>query len=256
MRPKKRFGQVFLSEKHYIDAILSAIGAPETLIEIGPGQGAVTAGFAERAKRYAAVEIDRDCIDLLRKRFPALAFVESDFLELDLENGLPHPPPYTFAGNLPYNVAAHILLKLVRHWPIIKSVFFMVQREVGDRLVATPHHKDYSFLTVALNTFGPVKRLFLLPPGAFRPIPRVESAFLKFTVDAHPLLRIDETAPYLEFVSLAFSQRRKKLSSVLSRHYDKSKVRSAFESQLLEPNLRAEELAIEGFVRLYHALVA
>jgi 16S rRNA (adenine1518-N6/adenine1519-N6)-dimethyltransferase len=260
IKAKKRFGQVFLNDQRYIDSILRAIpeNPGQTILEIGPGQGAITARLAEKARSVIAVEIDRDMVAFLREKFaghPSIQVRQQDFLQTDLAELAEKGNPLTVVGNLPYNVASMILLKLIHNRSLVREAYCMVQREVGDRIIAAPGCKAYSFLTVALATFATPQRLFVLPAGAFRPVPKVESAFLKFSMD-RPQAHITDTRDYLDLVSRAFSQRRKKVINVLAKYYPRETLDRFFSSHGLDEQLRAEALPIGIFTALYGALHA
>ena len=193
---KKRFGQHFL-ERPWVDKILRAIEpqASETFIEIGPGRGALTRPLAAAVERVVAFEIDRDLASELRENAPPnLAIVEGDFLDLTADrvrNALAHeggaPARVRVAGNLPYNVASPMLFKLIALYrdgiPLLDATV-MLQREVADRLAASPGTREYGVLSVLVRHGADVKRLLSLPPGAFRPAPNVHSALVR--LQFHP----------------------------------------------------------------------
>jgi 16S rRNA (adenine1518-N6/adenine1519-N6)-dimethyltransferase len=214
---RKRFGQHFL-EASWVRKVVAAIDPKpdETFIEIGPGHGALTRPLAEGAKQVIAYEIDRDLVAELRAASIAnVEVVEGDFLD--------QPPitsrqsPLRVAGNLPYNVASPIMFQLVdwsRRGVPIGDATLMLQREVADRLVAEPGSRDYGVLTVLIRHRANVERLLTLPPGAFRPPPKVQSAVvrLRFHEAAPP---VEDEAAFERIVKQAFSQRRKMLSNLL-----------------------------------------
>ncbi len=258
IKTKKKFGQVFLNDIRYIESIIKSIPDDENqiIIEIGPGAGAITGRLADKAAKLFAVEIDRDLVPLLQEQFKnqeRIRIIQGDFMEFNLEEVLKDKHPVTIVGNLPYNVASHILLKLIRHRSIVNSAYIMLQREVGERITAKPDCKDYSFLTVAINTFAKTKRLFLLPPGAFRPAPKVDSAFLQISMEKDGP-DISDTDAYFKMLTCAFSQRRKKVVNVLSRHYPEQTVYDFFTKHNIDINSRAENLPIKTYIELYNAL--
>ncbi|OGS33909.1 MAG: ribosomal RNA small subunit methyltransferase A [Elusimicrobia bacterium RIFOXYB2_FULL_49_7] len=259
MKAKKRFGQVFLTDTHYIRSILNQVPErPEgTIMEIGPGQGAITSGLVRKCSRLLAFEIDPDaCIALqpICRTSPHLTLLQQDVLTADLHRFRQGNEKWLLVGNLPYNVGNLILFKLLEYHDMIESALFMVQREVGDRLVALPGEKAYSFLTASLSTFASFKRLFHLPPGAFRPIPNVESTFLKMTPLENPCIRPGEREAYLKLVSLAFSQRRKKAIRVLEKGYPRETLNRFFAEKGLDDNVRAETFPPALFADLFHAV--
>lgn len=259
MQAKRRFGQVFLTNPHYIRTLLDAVPAsPQGLfIEIGPGTGAMTGGLAEKCAGLIAVEIDREACAHLRERFGEngkITLLNQDFLAADLVSLAKGRTGITVVGNLPYNVASLILLRLVRHCGLIGSAYCMVQREVGDRIVSPPDCKAYSFLTVALATFCVVKRLVLLPPGAFSPAPKVSSAFLRLDFNPAPPVAPHEIDAYLRLVDRAFSRRRKKVINVLAESYPRGRLEAFFTANRLDPNARAENLTVAHFTGLFRSL--
>ena len=218
---RKRFGQHFL-EPAWVEKMLRAIApqAAETFVEIGPGRGALTRPLAARARRVIAFEIDRDlAAELRRSAPPNVTIVEGDFLDSGLSTLDPRlsTVPARVAGNLPYNVATPILFKLVdayRGGVPIADATLMLQREVADRLVASPGTGDYGVLTIAIALHASVERVLSLPPGAFRPVPKVHSSLVRLRF--HP----PEPAPsdvdlFNALVQAAFTRRRKTLANAL-----------------------------------------
>jgi len=257
MRAKKRFGQHFLSGQNYIHRILESVSPTDddALIEIGPGRGAITRLLIEKAPHLTVIEIDRDLIpalETLKDQYPHFTVVSADILKTPLAQFAENGKKLRVVGNLPYNIGSLILLNLVREREAISEAFVMVQREVGDRLTALHSTSDYSFLSVAMQTYSTIKRLFILPPGAFSPPPKVDSAFLRVSLDKGENLPPPE--PYFLMVTRAFSQRRKKVINTLVKHYPEPLVRSFFESQHISENARAENLSVETFQSLYAAL--
>jgi 16S rRNA (adenine1518-N6/adenine1519-N6)-dimethyltransferase len=232
---RKRFGQNFL-EPAWVAKVVRAIDPrpPETFIEIGPGRGALTRELTARAKAVIAYEIDRDLAAELRATAPPnLKIVEGDFLDTATAPPLdaltprsnPHPnpqsairnPQWRVAGNLPYNVASPILFKLVDLYaqgvPITDATV-MLQREVADRLLASPATKDYGVLTVLIRHSADVRRLLALPPGAFRPAPKVHSSLVRLTFHA-PDPPVRDLAVFRTLVQAVFTRRRKTLANAL-----------------------------------------
>lgn len=219
-RPRKRFGQHFLAPE-WADKLVKAI-APEpdqTFVEIGPGEGALTRPLASRAAKVVAVEIDRDLAAALRGAAIAnVTVVEDDFLtvgEADLIAAI-GPGPVRLAANLPYNVASPILFRLAAIAPRIHltDATVMLQREVADRLTAASGTRDYGVLTILLGRHASVERLFRLPPGAFRPPPKVHSAVVRLRFHP-PDPPVDDEAFFEEVVQAAFTRRRKTLANAL-----------------------------------------
>ena len=225
-RPRRRFGQHFL-EPAWVDKVVRAIDprAHETFIEIGPGRGALTRPLAARAKAVLAYEIDRDLAAALRSNAPPnVSVIEGDFLDARMPEGRASsaPTPTTnavrVAGNLPYNVGSPILFKLVgwyRHGQPLLDATLMLQREVADRLTASPGTREYGVLTVLIGRHASVERLLALPPGAFRPAPKVQSAVVRLRFHA-PDPPADDENLLEEIVKAAFTRRRKTLANALA----------------------------------------
>jgi 16S rRNA (adenine1518-N6/adenine1519-N6)-dimethyltransferase len=250
-QPRKRFGQSFLVDPHYVERIVAAI-APrpgDNLVEIGPGQAALTRPLVAAAGRLTAIEIDRDLAARLAAEFApeALALRVTDALEFDfgtLGAGL------RVVGNLPYNISSPLLFHIARYESQIADVHVMLQREVVARMTAAPATPDYGRLTVMLHTSFRVTRLFTVPAGAFRPAPKVESAVARLVPLGPAKPRIDDTALYARIVAAAFGQRRKTLRNALSALCDER----ALEAVRIDPGTRGETLAVADYVRLANAL--
>ncbi|NUO73946.1 MAG: 16S rRNA (adenine(1518)-N(6)/adenine(1519)-N(6))-dimethyltransferase RsmA [Frateuria sp.] len=252
-RPKKSFGQHFLHEKRYIERIVSAI-APRTddrVVEIGPGEGALTLPLLAAAGRLTAIELDTDLIPDLAARAAGvgtLEIIHADVLKVDftaLARGL-GVPRVRLAGNLPYYISSPILFHCVDHAAAIEDLHFMLQKEVVDRMAADPGSKVYGRLSVMLQLACRVEPLFDVPPGAFRPPPKVDSAVVRL-VPLAPHERHDADPLRLHaVVKAAFAQRRKTLSNALKGLLDSAAIASAG----VDPKARAETLAPQDFVRL------
>ena len=252
-RPKKSFGQHFLHETRYIDRIVSAIapGVGESVVEIGPGEGALTLPLLAVARQLTAIELDTDLIPALAGRAQSvgeLSIIQSDVLRVDftalaarLGRG-----PLRVAGNLPYYISSPILFHCLDHASAITDMHFMLQKEVVDRMAAAPGSKVYGRLSVMLQLACRVEPLFVVPPGAFRPPPKVDSAVVRLTplsvADRHDA----DPARVYAIVKAAFAQRRKKLSNGLKTLLDAPAIRSAG----IDPGARAETLSPPDFVRL------
>ena len=220
--PRRRFGQNFL-EPEWVTKVVRAIapGAGETFVEIGPGRGALTRPLAAQASRVIAYEIDRDLAAELRASGPPnVTIVAGDFLEC---LPIPSQPPATsteglrVAGNLPYNIASPILFKLAqlyaRGWPIVDATV-MLQREVADRLIASPGGREYGVLSVLMQHVASVERLLALPPGAFRPRPKVHSALVRLAYHP-PAPAVASPETFAGLVHAVFTRRRKTLANAL-----------------------------------------
>lgn len=256
-RARKRFSQNFLHDAHYIARIVEAI-APvpgDRIVEIGPGLGALTAPLVERAGHVTCVEIDRDLVARLRARFaPAqLTVIEADALRLDWRALVDADPrPVKIVGNLPYHISTPLLFALLPVAERVAAQHFMLQKEVVDRIVAAPGSKDYGRLSVTLQFRYRVARLFVVPPGAFSPPPKVHSAIVRMLpIPRAELPRVDAES-FARVVAAAFGQRRKTLRNALAGLLPEEAIRAAG----VDASARAETLAVEQFVRLAAQLAA
>ena len=251
---RKRFGQNFLVSPGIIHKIVDAI-APrpgDTVVEIGPGLGAITCPLLERIDHLHVVEIDRDLIARLRSRFPPerLTVHEGDALKFDF-GSLKAAGPLKIAGNLPYNISSPLLFHLVAFAPRVHDMHFMLQKEVVDRMVADPGSKDFGRLSVMLQYHYHMERLFVVPPGAFNPAPKVDSAIVRMIPRK---LGAGETANdpalFARVVTAAFSQRRKMLRNTLRELIGEA----ALAALGITPTARAEDIAVADYVRLANSL--
>jgi 16S rRNA (adenine1518-N6/adenine1519-N6)-dimethyltransferase len=248
--PRKRFGQHFLVDASVIEAIAGAI-APrpgDRLVEIGPGLAALTDALMRRTDRLTAIEIDRDLAARLRDRYGArLTLVEADVLEVDF-GALAADGPLRVVGNLPYNISSPLLVRLLDFRTAIVDQHFMLQKEVVDRIVAGPGGAAYGRLGVLLQAYYDVECLFAVPPQAFDPPPRVESAVIRMLPRADaPALA---PARLSEVLAAAFGQRRKMLRNTLLPWLAARGVPAAG----LPPTARPEEVPVAVYVALAQAL--
>jgi 16S rRNA (adenine1518-N6/adenine1519-N6)-dimethyltransferase len=261
MRPRKRLGQHFL-ESAWADKLVAAIDArpDDRLIEIGPGPGALTTRLAPRVAHLTAIEVDRDLAEALRPRLPAnVTLVAGDFLDVDLTPWLA-AGPVRVAGNLPYNISSPILFRLIEAHRLTGAILdatVMVQREVADRLVAVPGTGDYGVLSISVQLHAEVRRVLTLPPGAFRPPPKVHSAVVRLTFRPPAVALLDERV-FDGMVRSMFTQRRKTLGNALapfaeSRGQD---ARAALGTAGIDPSRRPETLQLTELARLADALAA
>ncbi len=246
-RAKKRFGQHFLTDRHYIDRIISAI-APQrddVLVEIGPGPGAITEPLSARLNHLHAVEVDRDLAAALRLRFPADIFTlfEADVLSFDFSIFGAH---FRAVGNLPYNISTPFLFHLATFADALIDGTFMLQKEVVDRMVAAPDSAAYGRLSVMLQYRFEMKRMFDVPPGAFTPPPKVDSAIVRMVPLTAQRLRAINEERFAAFVSAGFGQRRKTLGNTLKPYL----AADAIAALGIDPKRRAETLSVAEFVAL------
>jgi len=263
---RKRFGQHFL-EPAWVEKVIRAIDPKpnELFIEIGPGYGALTGPLAARAKAVTAYEIDRDlAADLRAAALPNLTVVEGDFLQQSPSPLVPSPLTVRVAGNLPYNVASPILFKLVQQYRIFTAnglpfgdATVMLQREVADRLIASPGTKEYGVLSILIQHNAGVEMVLKLPPGAFRPAPKVRSALVRLRFHP-PDPPVKDAATLEALVQAVFTRRRKTLANALLAYGGRQSARadphptpdSALAAAGLDGRRRPETLTVAEFARL------
>ena len=251
-RPRKRFGQHFLTDPGVIDAILQAINPRpgDTIVEIGPGQGAITASLAGKADRLHCIELDRDLAAALRRRFSASKNVtihDADALRFDFcELG----DSLRIVGNLPYNISTPLLFHMIDCCDCIADMHFMLQKEVVDRMTAGPGTKDYGRLGIMLGCHLAVEALFEVGPQCFDPPPAVVSAVVRLTPLGGARPAIDDEKLLGRLVATAFSQRRKTVRNAMKTLLGEDELRALG----IDPGLRPESLAIADYVGLANYL--
>jgi len=248
---RKRFGQNFLVDTHYISRIVDAIAPQpdERIVEIGPGLAALTRSLVERAGHVTAIEIDRDLAARLAQELPPdkLTLVVGDALTIDFAG---FGSRLRIVGNLPYNISSPLLFHLARHEALLRDVHVMLQREVVARMTATPGTPDYGRLTVMLQVRFAMTRLFTVPPGAFRPQPKVDSAVARLVPLRERAPSIDDPALFERVVAASFGQRRKTLRNALRPLCDEATMHDA----AIDPGVRGETLSVADFVRLANVM--
>jgi 16S rRNA (adenine1518-N6/adenine1519-N6)-dimethyltransferase len=253
-RARKRFGQNFLHDPHAIDRIHAAIAASpgERVVEIGPGQGAITRGLLTAVGSLDVVELDRDLVGPLRDRLGLLGELrihQADALNFDLCALAHEGERLRLVGNLPYNISTPLLFRFLEQADCIEDMHLMLQKEVVARIVADPGDKTYGRLSVMVQTRCSAECLFRIPAGAFTPAPKVESAFLRLRPHRPLPYPVDDPALHARIVAAAFGQRRKTLRNSLSK---------LVEAELLiatgvDPTSRAENLDVASYARLANA---
>lgn len=254
-RAKRRLGQHFLTDPKILARIADALeaGPGDTVLEIGPGHGGLTAALVQRAGRVIAIEKDRELVPLLQARFPNANIVAADALDLDWHT-LAHP--FLLAGNIPYNITSPLLEKaLVAPRP--KRIVFLLQKEVADRVTARPGTSAYGALSVGIQAVAHPERLFTIPAGAFQPRPKVDSAVIRLTPLAEPLVGDAERDSFRGLVVGLFGFRRKQLLRGLREltGWEASRVAGLLNEAGVTGTLRPEALSPGDFARLHRTLV-
>jgi 16S rRNA (adenine1518-N6/adenine1519-N6)-dimethyltransferase len=254
-RAKRRLGQHFLSDPRILQRIADGLEptAADTVLEIGPGPGGLTAALAARAGRVVAIEKDADLVPGLRARFPEVTVVEGDALELDWHA---LGPGALVTGNIPYNITSPLIDKALLP-PRPPRIVFLVQKEVADRVTASAGESAYGALSVGVQAVARAERLFVVPAGAFHPRPKVDSAVLRLT-PLHPPLVTDAELPTFRRMTVGlFGFRRKQLGRGLREltGWTSERVAEALARGAIDPPARPETLTPEAFVRLHRALV-
>ncbi|MBN1760436.1 MAG: ribosomal RNA small subunit methyltransferase A [Chitinispirillaceae bacterium] len=257
MKPKKHLGQHFLTAPAYARRIAESVPAEasDNVLEIGPGQGALSIFLYERFPSFHLVEIDSAAIEAVQKKLCIGGYTlhHADILKFDFARA---GFPLHVVGNLPYVIGAHIIRKTLCYGNRILSCTFMVQREVAERIVAGPHTKRNGFLSVFCSFFGTPRLLFHVPPGAFFPRPNVDSSVFRIVIEKEIESKLprERWEPFFELVSRGFRQRRKKLVNALAADgAEKETVRVALSSIHAE-DVRAEDLDAAAWLELYRRL--
>ncbi len=268
---KPRLGQNFLVDHGAAQRIVEALGdvADRTVIEIGPGRGALTDLLLPRAKKVIGVELDHVLAAQLRMRYATrtnVEILESDFATVEFASMLgrrpgplhdlrpTQPDTVDVIGNLPYYVTSEIVLRILELHAQIRRAVIMVQREVADRISAEPGSRDYGLLSATAQLFARVDKLFTLPPGAFDPPPQVHSSVLRLTMAPRAGELGVEPEPFIAFLKLAFAQKRKTLANNLKGRYPDGSVKPALKAAGLRADVRAEAVPLEKMASLFRGL--
>ena len=254
-RPRKRFGQHFLHDRGVIERIVRAINPQptDTIVEIGPGEGVLTHPLVPQCKQFHAIEIDRDLAASLVTHYnqdPHVLIHQGDALKVDICSLAQPDEKIRLVGNLPYNVSTALLFHFMRHINCIEDMHFMLQKEVVDRIVASPGSKSYGRLSILIQMLCDVESLFDIGPGAFRPPPKVWSAVIRLQPRQQPLIGKEKIRALEQFGQGLFSQRRKTLRKILQGSISVD----ALESLGIDSSRRPETLALEEIVALLDLL--
>ncbi|HEX6966117.1 MAG TPA: 16S rRNA (adenine(1518)-N(6)/adenine(1519)-N(6))-dimethyltransferase RsmA [Gemmatimonadaceae bacterium] len=257
---RKSLGQHFLSDPRILERIADALllAPSDTVVEIGAGRGALTEVLRTRAARVIAIELDRALAALLRERYapdPRVTVIEADVLDVAL--GEMAGGPYVLIGNVPYYITTPILFHALEP-PRPDRAVFLVQREVADRMVASPGSRDYGALSVNLQALAAVEKLFKVPAGAFQPPPAVESAVVRVTPHAQPAIGVAEEEVYRTFVQASFGLRRKQMRRVVRTvlDVDADRADQILQASNIAPEVRPESLTPEQFAVLLRVAAA
>lgn len=250
MKARKRFGQNFLHDNNVIQRIIDSINplATDSLFEIGPGHGALTAMLFPASPDLTVVEIDRDLAANLQKLYPSIDLIISDILKFDFASWQPAKPARVI-GNLPYNISTPLLFRLFTTLEKVQDMHFMLQLEVVNRLAAEHSTSDYGRLSVMSQYYCDIEKLFEVPATAFIPAPKVTSAIVRLVPKKNPLKASNEVL-FGEIVTAAFGQRRKTIRNSLKPFADSDTLLEAG----IEPGLRPENLSLEQFINCANLL--
>lgn len=254
-KPRKRFGQNFLHDKMVIQRIVNSINPRQGdhIVEIGPGEGALTELVLDKIGAMDVIELDRDLIPLLKIRFvvqDGLTIHQADALKFEFCQLQKGDKKLRIIGNLPYNISTPLLFHLFDNNHCIQDMHFMLQKEVVDRIVAKPGDSAYGRLSVMLHYFCHAEYIFTVKPGAFRPAPKVNSAIVRLVPHVQPPVEINCFDEFSKLVNYCFTQRRKTLRNILKGKLDASQI----EALNIEPTIRPERLSLNDFAQLANAL--
>lgn len=266
-RPRRRWGQNFLVNPRAIDAIVAALGPDpsDRVLEIGPGRGALTRRLLGRVEALTAIEIDPRLAAALEHELAAhptstrVAIVRGDILDRDvapLLTGMGASPlhPARVLGNLPYNIATTVIVRLLTERSLLRDLLVMVQREVAERILSPPGRKTYGGLSVLCQAFAKTESVIRLRPGSFRPRPRVESEVVRLTVRDPGGAGAEDPSALSDLLRLTFAHRRKTLLNNLAARFGSGRSESLLRAAGLDPAVRPETVPVDGFLTLLEAL--
>lgn len=247
-RPKKKFGQNFLHNQAIINAIMQAIrpSANDNIIEIGPGLGALTIPLLHSINKISVIEIDKDIQNYLSNEFPLadkLNIIKQDVLKVDF---------YSFGknlrlvGNLPYNISTPLLIKLIPHKSQICDMHFMLQKEVVDRIIASPNCKQYGRLSIMLQRYFAIEHIIDVPSHAFEPAPKVESAVIRLIPHNHNAIDLESFKNFEKLIASSFTMRRKTIANNLKPLLSATEL----ESLGIDPKRRPEQICINEYAQI------
>jgi 16S rRNA (adenine1518-N6/adenine1519-N6)-dimethyltransferase len=260
--PKKRLGQHFLVDPNILNKVVrtAQVGKGDVVLEVGPGLGQMTLALADRAKKVIAVEIDERLVTILRQKVedhPNIEVIKSDILKVDFKHLFKKETvPIKVVANLPYQISTPLLFRFVESKETFSALNLMLQKEIAERMVASPGRKEYGPLSIFIQTFADVSIQFIIRPSAFFPAPKVESALVHMVWKEKPMIETDEEEWFKRVVKACFGYRRKTLINAL-KHSGLSlpeSVESRMEEIGIDPRRRPETLTIQEFAKLAESL--
>ena len=247
MKAKKKFGQNFLVDRYFISKIINEINPKEgnNILEIGPGKGAITEPILKKINHISVVEIDPDMVKILNNKFSPqnISILAEDVLSINEEFFRSFNK---IIGNLPYYIATEIILKLTKIFSSSSELYFMVQKEVAERITAKPSNKSFGRLSVILQYYFDTELLFEIPPAAFSPQPKITSAFIRLIRKRRFSHKVIDKDRFEQIVKIAFSQKRK----TIKNNFKNILFEKDFLNLEISPKIRAETLTIEQFIKL------
>lgn len=253
LRANKKLGQNFLINEEIINQIIEKadVNKNDTIIEIGPGLGSLTAKLLENANKVIAIELDSNMSNILKERFclyDNFELIEKDVLKVDLNEIVEKYDSVKVVANLPYYITTPIIMKLLEERLKLKSITVMVQKEVGERFCAVPNSKEYGAITISINYYTKPEIIIDVPKENFEPMPEVDSCVIKLDVRNVPPVDLKNEKDFFNLIKAGFSQRRKTINnSLASMGISKEKIKSVLEKLGIDSKLRAENLTMEQF---------
>ena len=253
LRANKKLGQNFLINEEIINQIIEKadVNKNDTIIEIGPGLGSLTAKLLENANKVIAIELDSNMSNILKERFclyDNFELIENDVLKVNLNEIIEKYESVKVVANLPYYITTPIIMKLLEERLKLKSITVMVQKEVGERFCAVPNSKEYGAITISINYYTKPEIIIDVPKENFEPMPEVDSCVIKLDVRNVPPVELKNEKDFFNFIKAGFSQRRKTINnSLASMGISKEKIKNVLEKLGIDSKLRAENLTMEQF---------
>lgn len=253
LRANKKLGQNFLINEEIINQIIEKadVNKNDTIIEIGPGLGSLTAKLLENANKVIAIELDSNMSNILKERFclyDNFELIENDVLKVNLNEIIEKYESVKVVANLPYYITTPIIMKLLEERLKLKSITVMVQKEVGERFCAVPNSKEYGAITISINYYTKPEIIIDVPKENFEPMPEVDSCVIKLDVRNVPPVELKNEKDFFNLIKAGFSQRRKTINnSLASMGISKEKIQNVLEKLGIDSKLRAENLTMEQF---------